>query len=72
MIAEGEGENFENFKDCLSTIVIQKLAPAASGKQKKVKGRKNEIKPVVKESARLERKEDGEDVAELADFVEVG
>lgn len=69
MIAENEVENFENFKDCLSNTVIQKLAPNGGKPVKKIKGRKNEIKPVTRvvES----NGEDSNDVADLADFIEV-
>ena len=67
MIVEDEAFNFEALRDCLSTTVIEKLAP--SGKQrKKVKGRKNEIKPV----AGIEPIGDcGTDAADLSDFTEV-
>lgn len=69
MIAENEVENFENFKDCLSNTVIQKLAPNRGKPVKKIKGRKNEIKPVTRvvES----NGEDSNDAADLADFIEV-
>ncbi|CZT23355.1 related to 2-haloalkanoic acid dehalogenase [Ramularia collo-cygni] len=69
MISEQEAANFDVFRDCLSTSIIQRLAPDGGGKgstKKKVKGRKNEIKPVV-------RSIEGEvenDAAELGDFVE--
>lgn len=68
MIAEEESANFETFRDCLSTTTIQKLAPDGGGKaKKKVKGRKNEIKPVM----RNDEEGEGNDAAELGDFVEV-
>lgn len=69
MIAKGESDNFENFKDCLSTIVIQKLAPNSGKPIKKVKGRKNEIKPVAKVAPSSSDTEN--DAAELAEFIEV-
>ena len=69
MIAEAEVDNFENFKDCLSTTVIQKLAPSSGKPIKKIKGRKNEIKPVARVIAG--DGDDGNDAAELADFIEV-
>ncbi len=69
MIAAEENDNFETFKDCLSTTVIQKLAPNSGKPAKKVKGRKNEIKPVVTTASSSESTED--DVAELAEFIEV-
>ncbi|KAI5361553.1 putative HNH nuclease [Septoria linicola] len=68
MIAEGESDNFENFKDCLSTTVIQKLAPNSGKPVKKVKGRKNEIKPVAKIAPSTGDTEN--DAAELAEFIE--
>lgn len=65
MIPESETGNFEIFKDCLSTTIIQRLAPSGKrSKSKRVKGRKNEIKPVVKD-------DEGNDAAELGEFIEV-
>ena len=65
MIAADEVSNFELFRDCLSTVVIERLAPATTKPKKRVKGRKNEIKPVVRE-------QNGEtDAAELSEFTEV-
>lgn len=62
-----EIENLSVFQDCLSTTVIQRLAPDPSkGSKKKVKGRKNEIKPVHVAT------DPESDAAELADFIEVG
>lgn len=69
MIPTEEESNFEIFRDSLSTAVIEKLAPAASKPKKRVKGRKNEIKPV---SSGTNGAEDGEtDAAELSEFAEV-
>ncbi|KAM0717579.1 hypothetical protein Q7P37_007431 [Cladosporium fusiforme] len=68
MISSDETSNFEIFRDCLSTVVIERLAPATSKPKKKVKGRKNEIKPVAKVA---NGSEDGEtDAAELSEFTE--
>lgn len=68
MIPSDEEANFEIFRDCLSTVVIEKLAPATAKPKKRVKGRKNEIKPVVAADGG-----DGEaDAAELSEFTEVG
>lgn len=73
MIPPSEEPQFEILKDCLSTSVIQRFVPSSGKKSKprKVKGRKNEIKPVA-----AERQPNGEDdsknAAELADFIEVG
>ncbi|KAF2211106.1 hypothetical protein CERZMDRAFT_44140 [Cercospora zeae-maydis SCOH1-5] len=68
MILDEQRDNFENFKDCLSTSVIQKLAPNSGKPTKKIKGRKNEIKPVARVVA-----SDGDiesDASELAEFIE--
>jgi hypothetical protein len=69
MIPSEEESNFETFRDCLSTVLIERLAPATAKPKKRVKGRKNEIKPVVRAPAG----EEGEaDAAELSEFTEVG
>jgi len=69
MISSEEESNFETFRDCLSTVLIERLAPATAKPKKRVKGRKNEIKPVV----RITTEEEGEaDAAELSEFTEVG
>ena len=69
MISAEEESNFETFRDCLSTVLIERLAPATAKPKKRVKGRKNEIKPVV----RVNTGEEGEtDAAELSEFTEVG
>lgn len=69
MISSEEESNFETFRDCLSTVLIERLAPATAKPKKRVKGRKNEIKPVVKATTG----EEGEaDAAELSEFTEVG
>jgi hypothetical protein len=67
MIASDDVSNFELFRDCLSTVVIERLAPANTKPKKRVKkGRKNEIKPVVR------AEQNGEtDAAELSEFTEV-
>jgi hypothetical protein len=68
MISSDEVSNFELFRDCLSTVVIERLAPATTKPRKRVKGRKNEIKPVV----RATNEQDGEaNAAELSEFTEV-
>lgn len=54
--------NYESFRDCMSTVVIERLAPQHP-KRRAAKGRKNEIKPVVNV--------DEEDSGDLSDFVEV-
>lgn len=68
MIPIDEHNNYDTFRDCLSTVVIERLAPANAKPKKRVKGRKNEIKPVVQ----IAKREDGEtDANELSDFTEV-
>jgi hypothetical protein len=68
MIPPEEEPNFETFRDCLSTVLIERVAPAIAKPKKRVKGRKNEIKPVV----RATDGEEGEtDAAELSEFTEV-
>lgn len=68
MTEDNEKQNYITFRDCLSTVVIEKLAvqPRRS-KAKRTKGRKNEIKPVAMSAGN----EDGNDAEELADFSEV-
>lgn len=69
MLPDNEIANYENFRDCVSELVISKLSRTAKTKKKRAtKGRKNEIKPVVIAPS----KEDTEDdAAELGDFIEV-
>ncbi|KAK1084353.1 hypothetical protein LTR33_002710 [Friedmanniomyces endolithicus] len=68
MIQDAEITSFEAFQDSLSTTVIAKLAPDPKRSRKRaVKGRKNEIKPVVKTPT---NDDNGEDAGELSDFVE--
>ncbi|KAF2717634.1 hypothetical protein K431DRAFT_232622 [Polychaeton citri CBS 116435] len=64
MISDDAGDNFQTFRECLSTTIIEKLAPPAH-KRKKVKGRKNAIKPVTKPVT-----ESDNAAADLSDFVE--
>ena len=66
MAAQEEIENLSIFQDCLSSELIQRLAPTPGKNKRKVKGRKNEIKPV-----RLETEPEN-DASDLADFIEVG
>jgi len=65
MIPEEEVANYEAFRDCLSELVLAKLSNTTE-KRKRVKGRKNEIKPVA-------RPVESEDNAaeELGDFIDV-
>ena len=49
MIPEDEIANYEDFRDCVSELLISRLSGTADKKKKKAsKGRKNEIKPVIK------------------------
>jgi hypothetical protein len=69
MISANESSGLEAFRDALSGTVIARLTPETKKREKAVKGRKNEIKPVVRDA-------NGEgngldDAAELSDFVEV-
>lgn len=68
MIAEDEQANYENFRDCISELVISKLSPSADKAKKKraVKGRKNEIKPVMR-PAEQDESNGAEDLAEFVD-----
>lgn len=70
MVPENEIANFETFRDCLSTAIIEKLAPVTpkASRKRGGKGRKNEIKPIDRVSAEESQENDA---AELADFVEV-
>lgn len=68
MIPEHEVANYEDFRDCVSELLISRLSISDSKAKKKraVKGRKNEIKPV----SRPVRSET-EDGAELGETIEV-
>ncbi|KAK1061473.1 hypothetical protein LTR33_012694 [Friedmanniomyces endolithicus] len=68
MVQDDEIASFEVYQDSVSTTVIAKLAPSPKGSRRRVaKGRKNEIKPVVKAQT---NDDDGDDARELSDFVE--
>ncbi|OQN98908.1 hypothetical protein B0A48_15254 [Cryoendolithus antarcticus] len=62
MIVEAERDNFEVFRDCLSTPLIDRLAPRPATRRR-LKGRENEIKPVVLDTG------DDTSAAELSDFI---
>jgi hypothetical protein len=69
MIAEDEVVNFEAFRDCLSTAVIEKFAKTEPKiARKRVKGRKNE--KTGADEAALDEDHTG-DAAELSEFVDV-
>jgi len=65
MIPEEEVANYEAFRDCLSELVLAKLSNTAE-KRRRVKGRKNEIKPVVRS---LEPEDNAAE--ELGEFIDV-
>lgn len=72
MIPDVEIVNHEVFLDCLSATVVASLAPNAKKVPRKraVKGRKNEIIPVV-QSTPQEQVDEENDAVELSDFVQV-
>jgi len=64
--------NYATFRDCLSSLVLQSLAVPINkpSRKRKVRGRKNEIKPVGQKEG--EDGGGGQDAEELSDFIEVG
>ncbi|GAB7337772.1 hypothetical protein MBLNU457_g3042t1 [Dothideomycetes sp. NU457] len=64
MRSEEETANYEAFRDCLSELVLAKLSNTAE-KRKKVKGRKNEIKPVTRPA-----ESDDNAAEELGEFID--
>jgi hypothetical protein len=68
--ADSASGNYDILKDCLSTMIIEKLSPTDTRPSKKrAKGRKNEIKPVERPAPTEAEVES--DVAELGEFTEV-
>ncbi|KAI7526366.1 hypothetical protein KC331_g17004 [Hortaea werneckii] len=67
MIPENETSCFDTFADCLSTTVIARLAPD-TGKKRKVKGRRNEIKPTA--AVTQPGSDELGDAGELSEFVQ--
>ena len=65
MIDATQQHNLTIFQDCLSTAVIEKLAPQGGKRTRATKGRKNEIKPVAETNIELQS-----DVSELSEFIE--
>lgn len=63
MIDADEEQNYTIFRECLSELVTSRLAPTKE--RRRVKGRKNEIKPVAKVEP------EGEAVEELGEFIDV-
>jgi hypothetical protein len=74
MVPESGSSNFQTFRDCISTSIIEKLAPdngqKGGGKKRKVKGRKNEIKPVMR-TVEDQEAEAARAAEEVGEFVEV-
>lgn len=70
-IATDSSGNYDILKDCLSTMIIEKLSPTDTrpSKKRNSKGRKNAIKPVERPAPTEAEMES--DVAELGDFTEV-
>lgn len=70
MIAEDEIANYEDFRDCVSELLISRLSGTADKKKKKAtKGRKNEIKPVSRPD---QNQEDNDALAaDLGETIEV-
>ncbi|PSK53930.1 hypothetical protein B9Z65_7736 [Elsinoe australis] len=62
MIDADEEQNHAIFRECLSELVTSRLAPTKE--RRRVKGRKNEIKPVAKVEP------EGEAVEELGEFID--
>lgn len=69
MIPDDEISNFEAFRECVSNVLIQKLAIQPAKPKKRIKGRKNEIKPV--ERVEAENGDITNDAEELGDFIAV-
>lgn len=70
MISEDEVANYEDFRDCVSELLISRLSATEDKKKKRaVKGRKNEIKPV----SRPEQNQEDNDAlaADLGETIEV-
>lgn len=67
MLPDNEIQHYETFRDCVSELLISRLSPSAQKPQRKrVKGRKNEIKPVITPASSEE-----DDAADLSDTIEV-
>jgi len=65
---DNESSNFQLFRECLSTPLIEKSSATPTKKARKARaGRKTVIKPVSVPTAA----EEPNDAAELADFVDV-
>ena len=65
--ADEDEHNYEIFRDCLSTSIIQRLAtPKRPVRKRAVKGRKNAIKPIARPTDEREV-DDAEDLAEFID-----
>lgn len=63
-----ENDNYEIFRDCVSTALIKRLAtPKRPERRRAGKGRKNAIKPV----ARAADEKEVDDAEDLAEFIDV-
>ena len=61
--------NYETFRDCLSTAIIQRLAaPKRPERRRAAKGRKNAVKPLERS---VKDEEEVDDVEDLAEFIDV-
>lgn len=70
VLSDDEANNLDVFKDSVSAVVIEKLAPTnAQSKKRSVRGRKNEIKPVARTTSAVDTATN--DAAELGEFAEV-
>ena len=66
---ENERSNFQTFRDCLATPLIQKsVEKPASNKSRKGRVSRGSLKKV---SRPIENKQEPNDVEELADFIDV-
>lgn len=70
-MSSDEHTNNETFRECLSEVIIRKLAqPAQHVRRRAPKGRKGTIKPVVQASPAKDEK-NANDAEELGEFIEV-
>jgi predicted choloylglycine hydrolase len=74
MIAQDEMSNYEDFRDCVSELLISRLSGTCSNtatkRKKATKGRKNEIKPVIR-GPDEEKTENESLAADLGETIEV-
>ena len=72
MLPENEQANYETFRDCLSSPIIQRSAskPLKPAKRK-LKGRKNAVNPIDHASPNEVEQNNNTDAEDLADFIDV-